>query len=318
LGVDARVKACDRCELHKSRTNAVIGEGNIPADVMFIGEGPGETEDKTGKPFCGKAGEVLDKMLALSGLAREMIYIANVVKCRPPGNRKPLENEVEACLPYLREQITEVRPKVIVLLGQTVVTAFGIEGTMQELHGKTFEKANKRLFVMYHPAAVLYKKDTIVAVEGDCSRLSLLLQSLDIGTFDGSLIVNLIKTVIKPNRDVFKPFMKKIRDMPGRFSEFGENVIKFVDYVIAASAKEVRGMAGAQSNKEVQFLYQSLLAIDTKDAVLIAIRLRLEQDLDIIRAFEKSKSVAIKEVLKSRGFFGQREKLLREILNEKE
>jgi len=115
------VETCQKCGLSETRTHAVPGEGNPDADLMFIGEGPGRDEDLSGRPFVGKAGQLLDKMIAAIGLKREEVYIANIVKCRPPGNRVPRESEAESCLPYLRRQVYLVRPRIIVCLGATAM-----------------------------------------------------------------------------------------------------------------------------------------------------------------------------------------------------
>ena len=113
------VETCERCDLRKGRSRTVPGEGNPNAQIMFIGEGPGADEDRTGRPFVGRAGELLTKMITAIGLEREQVYICNVVKCRPPGNRAPTPEEAGACLPYLRAQVALIRPKIIVVLGTT-------------------------------------------------------------------------------------------------------------------------------------------------------------------------------------------------------
>ena len=114
---------CRKCRLWETRTNVVIGVGNRNADIMFVGEGPGQQEDLQGEPFVGPAGKLLDKMLASIGLDREKVYIANIVKCRPPGNRDPHDDEQEACMNYLRYQLMLVKPKIIVCLGRIAATA---------------------------------------------------------------------------------------------------------------------------------------------------------------------------------------------------
>ena len=113
-----QVSACEKCRLCETRTNVVPGEGNPAADLMFIGEGPGQEEDRYGRPFVGRSGELLTKMIHAIGLERSEVYIANIVKCRPPQNRNPEPDEAQACLPYLRAQVALVRPKIIVLLGK--------------------------------------------------------------------------------------------------------------------------------------------------------------------------------------------------------
>src|SRR5262249_52879532 len=112
------VRGCRKCRLCEQRTHTVFGEGDAEAQLMFIGEGPGENEDQTGRPFVGRAGQLLDKMIAAMGLGREQVYIANIVKCRPPGNREPAPDEVATCTPYLERQIEIIRPRVIVTLGR--------------------------------------------------------------------------------------------------------------------------------------------------------------------------------------------------------
>lgn len=116
-----RVAACRKCVLGKTRTNTVPGQGNPQTEIMFVGEGPGEDEDRQGLAFVGRAGQLLTRMIIRMGLTREQVFIGNIVKCRPPGNRAPLPDEMAACLPYLREQITILKPKVIVCLGATAV-----------------------------------------------------------------------------------------------------------------------------------------------------------------------------------------------------
>ena len=150
------VSACENCKLCETRKNTVFGEGSVHADVMFIGEGPGAVEDELGRPFVGPAGQLLEKMLASIGLSRSDVYIANIVKCRPPFNADPLPQYAEKCMPYLRSQIAFIRPKVLVLLGK-VPTRFilGEEGSMSGLHGKIFRKGAFYIMPTYHPSALL-------------------------------------------------------------------------------------------------------------------------------------------------------------------
>ncbi|HHY12441.1 MAG TPA: uracil-DNA glycosylase [Firmicutes bacterium] len=150
------VLECRRCPLRQGARGVVFGEGNPMADIMFIGEGPGRTEDELGKPFVGRAGQLLDLMLRSHGFSREETFIANIVKCRPPGNRLPTTQEVEACLPNLKAQVRIIRPKIVVLLGalssQTLVDP-GLRVTRDR--GKWFEKNGINYLVTFHPAAVL-------------------------------------------------------------------------------------------------------------------------------------------------------------------
>lgn len=147
---------CKRCSLGYNRTNLCYGNGSPDAKLMLIGEGPGAEEDKTGKVFVGRAGQLLTKMLKAINLDREEVYIANIVKCRPPGNRNPLPTEIEACLPYLFEQIQLVKPELLLLLGKVAAhTLLGFDGTMNEYRSKTYQVRNIKTFVTYHPSALL-------------------------------------------------------------------------------------------------------------------------------------------------------------------
>jgi DNA polymerase len=150
------VRGCTKCRLCEQRTHTVFGEGDADAQLMFIGEGPGETEDRTGRPFVGRAGELLNKMIAGMGLNREQVMIANIVKCRPPGNRVPAPDEVATCTPYLERQIEIVRPKVIVTLGLPA-TQYMLQVTtsMGRLRGNWHTWRGIRLMPTYHPAYIL-------------------------------------------------------------------------------------------------------------------------------------------------------------------
>jgi uracil-DNA glycosylase len=163
--VTKAVHACTRCPLHRTRTNGVPGEGNPAARLMCIGEGPGETEDRLGRPFVGRAGELLDKLLGAIDLPRETVYIANIVKSRPPQNRKPLPDEVAACIPYLHRQIALIQPKVILALGGTAgESLLNARKSLTELRSKVHRYAGIPVVVTYHPAALLrnpnWKKPT--------------------------------------------------------------------------------------------------------------------------------------------------------------
>jgi len=153
------VEKCKLCPLHKERNNTVFSRGDDKADIMFIGEGPGRDEDMAGVPFVGRAGKLLDKIMFnedAMNLSIHDVYICNIVKCRPPDNRKPELDEMEACSNYLARQISFVSPKVIVCLGATA--AEGILGTkdrIMDLRGKFFDKYNAKIIVTYHPAALL-------------------------------------------------------------------------------------------------------------------------------------------------------------------
>ena len=154
--LESRCKECTACPLSKTRTNLVFGVGNREAELMFVGEAPGEQEDKTGIPFVGAAGQLLDKYLTAVGIERSDVYIANILKCRPPHNRDPLPEEGDACIGYLREQVALINPKVIVCLGRIsamrlIKPDFKITGE----HGQWFKKGNYLMTAVYHPAAVL-------------------------------------------------------------------------------------------------------------------------------------------------------------------
>jgi DNA polymerase len=154
--VAAAIAACRECFLCQGRTNTVPGEGNPRAGLMFVGEGPGQTEDETGRPFVGRAGELLTRMIEAIGLRREDVYIANAVKCRPPQNRKPLPDELLACRRYLERQIDLVRPRVLVALGATAAeTLLDAKRSLTDLRGRVHSYRGIPLVVTYHPAALL-------------------------------------------------------------------------------------------------------------------------------------------------------------------
>ena len=147
---------CQKCGLAETRTNVVFGEGARDAEVMFIGEGPGEQEDRTGRPFVGRAGQLLDDMLAMIDLKREKVFIGNMVKCRPPQNRDPLNIEQEACNGYLRNQVALLKPKIIVCLGRIAAMKLIKEDfKITREHGQWIEKAGVWMMAMYHPSALL-------------------------------------------------------------------------------------------------------------------------------------------------------------------
>ncbi|MFZ5968743.1 MAG: uracil-DNA glycosylase [Bacillota bacterium] len=150
------VYGCKKCRLHEKRKNVVFGEGNPHAEIMFIGEGPGEQEDLQARPFVGPAGHLLTKVIEGIGLAREEVYIGNIVKCRPPNNRNPLDDEMEACLPYLRWQVKLIQPKIIVCLG--AVSARNIidkEFRITKQRGQWIERKGIWITATFHPSAVL-------------------------------------------------------------------------------------------------------------------------------------------------------------------
>jgi uracil-DNA glycosylase len=155
------VRKCERCELHQHRTQAVFGTGNPYAELMVIGEGPGEEEDKQGLPFVGKSGQLLDKILGAAGFSRqENVYIANIVKCRPPGNREPSPEERTSCLPFLLLQIELIQPSIIILLGSTALKGLiDPDGKITQVRGKWMEWNDTLVMPTYHPSALLRNPD---------------------------------------------------------------------------------------------------------------------------------------------------------------
>ena len=154
--VEALIRACTKCALHEGRTHAVPGEGPLDARLVVVGEGPGANEDAQGRPFVGRAGDLLTDILKAMGCPRETVYICNVVKCRPPSNRKPMADEMEACLPYLHRQLAIVRPKVILAMGATAAEALlNTKAALSALRNKVHDFRGTPLIVTYHPAALL-------------------------------------------------------------------------------------------------------------------------------------------------------------------
>ena len=148
--------SCRKCRLWEMRTNVVIGKGNRNADILFIGEAPGENEDKTGVPFVGRAGQLLDKFLFAVDIPRENVYIANILKCRPPKNRDPLPAEEDACIDFLRRQVRLINPKIIVCLGRiSAIRLIKPDFKITREHGNWFQKGNYLITAVYHPALLL-------------------------------------------------------------------------------------------------------------------------------------------------------------------
>jgi DNA polymerase len=171
---------CHRCALGLTRSTLVFGVGDPDARVMFIGEAPGRNEDLQGEPFVGAAGKFLDELLGEAGLRREQVYIANVLKCRPPGNRDPLPEEIETCTPFLREQIRLISPQVLVTLGN-FATKFVLKTNtgITRLHGSPQQAGRFVVFPSFHPAAALYDRTKQDALGEDFRKLGELLRSLD-------------------------------------------------------------------------------------------------------------------------------------------
>jgi uracil-DNA glycosylase family 4 len=175
--VAAEVSVCTRCPLSLSRTKAVPGEGPSDARVVIIGEGPGRSEDVEGRPFVGAAGRELERLLKNAGLRREDVFITNVVKCRPPDNRRPTSDEADACDPYLQRQLDLIRPKVVVLLGDSALKRFLPGESLGKAHGKLFDKELFALFATYHPAAMMYNRSLESVVYEDFKTLEKILGS---------------------------------------------------------------------------------------------------------------------------------------------
>jgi uracil-DNA glycosylase family 4 len=174
----SEVSVCKRCDLYKCATRAVPGEGPDNAEIMFIGEGPGWNEDQVGRPFVGAAGKFLDHLFDLIGMKREQVYIANVVKHRPPNNREPLPTEISACAGWLDRQLEIVHPKIIVTLGRHSMARYFSNKTISKIHG-TFEKRDGIIyFAMYHPAAALHQQNLRYEIEQDMLKLPALLVEL--------------------------------------------------------------------------------------------------------------------------------------------
>ncbi len=175
------VMQCKKCALAGRRKNVVFGEGNLHADIMFVGEGPGAREDELGRPFVGPAGQLLDQMLSEIGLKRADVYIANVVKCRPPNNRDPQPEERAACMDYLRAQVAFVKPKVIVCLGRIAAgVILGREVKMMKEHGICIEVKNFAIMPTFHPAAMLHNPDYVKSAKQDFQLLKKRVEDLSI------------------------------------------------------------------------------------------------------------------------------------------
>ena len=173
------IQHCEKCLLSQGRTNAVPGEGPENAEILFIGEGPGFHEDRQGRPFVGAAGQYLEELLAGIGLSREQVYICNVVKCRPPGNRDPLPEEIEACRPYLDRQIELVRPRMIVTLGRFSMARYFPGASISRIHGQAKRVGNVLYYPMFHPAAALHQPRWRSLLEQDVSKIPELLARLE-------------------------------------------------------------------------------------------------------------------------------------------
>jgi DNA polymerase len=169
------IALCQQCDIAKSRTKVVPGEGAEDAEIMFIGEAPGWHEDQQGRPFVGPAGAFLDQLLASINLKRSDVYIANVIKCRPPGNRDPLPTEMVACRKWLDSQIQLINPRMIVTLGRYSMALFFTGKTIGKVHGTSQIRDGKICFAMYHPAAALHQQSLRQTIEQDMLKIPLIL-----------------------------------------------------------------------------------------------------------------------------------------------
>ncbi len=169
------IERCNRCDIARDRNRAVPGEGAEEADIMFIGEAPGWNEDQQGRPFVGQAGKFLDELLNLIGLSRRQVYITNVIKTRPPGNRDPLPREIANCRSWLDRQIELIRPKIIVTLGRYSMALFFPGKSIGRIHGTAEKRDGVIYYAMYHPAAALHQQSLREVIEADMRRIPELL-----------------------------------------------------------------------------------------------------------------------------------------------
>lgn len=173
------VSSCNKCELNHSRKKGVPGEGPSNAEIMFIGEGPGFHENMQGRPFVGAAGDLLVELLDSIGMKREDVFITNVVKCRPPGNRDPAPEELKACKPYLDQQIQIINPSVIVTLGRFSMARFIPQAKISEIHGQPIRVKGMLVVPFYHPAAALHRPSLRSVVEEDFAKLPALIAGVE-------------------------------------------------------------------------------------------------------------------------------------------
>jgi len=176
--VKQSVIKCKKCELYKTRTNAVPGKGNFKSDVIFVGEAPGRNEDKHGEPFIGVAGKKLTSALEMVGISRDIVYITNVVKCRPPNNRVPKTDERNTCQEYLKEEISIIKPKIICVLGNTAFNSILGGSEITKFRGKVIRKNDQLYFITIHPAATIYNQKLIDVLNEDIAKLFELIKEL--------------------------------------------------------------------------------------------------------------------------------------------
>jgi uracil-DNA glycosylase family 4 len=175
--INAQIRVCTKCALHKGRTKAVPGEGPEDAVIIFIGEAPGFHEDRQGRPFVGAAGKFLEELLSSIGLQREEVYITNVIKCRPPGNRDPLPEELDTCAPYLTGQIELIKPKLIVTLGRFSMARYFSGVNISRIHGQPKRVGDVIVYPIFHPAAALHQPKYRSMIEEDIKKIPALLEA---------------------------------------------------------------------------------------------------------------------------------------------
>ena len=176
--IRSQVISCTKCSLSKTRTNAVPGKGNTKAEILFIGEAPGRNEDQKGEPFVGPAGKILTEALSSAGLSRDDVYITNVIKCRPPNNRIPLQEEKESCQPYLSKELEIIKPKIICIMGNTAYGSLLNGNSITKNRGKIIEKDGQKYFLTIHPAATIYNQELKSVLKDDIKTLVEILDRL--------------------------------------------------------------------------------------------------------------------------------------------
>jgi DNA polymerase len=194
-----KCKECHKCRLRKNATQVVPGAGNPKAEIMFRGEAPGASEDREGVPFCGAAGNLLDELLESVGINRKDVFITNIVKCRPPGNREPQDDEIKTCRSWTNALIKIIEPKVFVLLGRFALNKFFPDLKISQVHGKSYKKWGRIFFIMYHPAVALYNNNQKEVLLQDIKGISKIL--------NGDLDV--IQILDKPKNEIISLMKRK-------------------------------------------------------------------------------------------------------------
>lgn len=178
--IEDEIKVCTKCDLCKTALKPVYGEGNINSEIVIIGEAPGATEDKIGKPFVGRAGKLLDTLLESINLNRNDIWIGNIIKHRPPNNRDPLPSEIKVCEPYLTRQLEIINPKLIITLGRFAMNYFYKEGKISKDHGKVIEINGRNIFPVYHPSAGFRNGRMLTSLKNDFVEIPAIIKKLNL------------------------------------------------------------------------------------------------------------------------------------------